>query len=131
MAEWSRARVNIDYHIAFAKHFYSVPYRYLHKKVEVRATAKTVEIFYRGERIASHVRNDAPYHYTTLPEHRPESHRAYLEWNPERFIRWAESAGPFAAEMVRRILASRPHPEQGYRASLGLVRLGARFGNEC
>ena len=71
MAEWSRARVNIDYHIAYAKHFYSVPYRYLHKQVEVRATAKTVEVFYRGERIASHVRNDKPYDYTTLAEHRP------------------------------------------------------------
>jgi transposase len=130
MAEWSRARVNIDYHVAYAKHNYSVPYRYLHKPVEVRATAKTIEIFHKGERIASHIRNDTAYHYTTLPEHRPESHRAYLEWNPERFVRWAEQAGPFAAEMVRRIMAGRPHPEQGYRASLGLMRLGTRYGNE-
>ncbi|MCJ7563888.1 MAG: IS21 family transposase [Candidatus Aminicenantes bacterium] len=130
MAEWARARVNIDYHVAFAKHNYSVPYRYIHKKVEVRATERTVEIFYKAERIASHVRDDTPYHYTTLPEHRPESHRAYLEWNPERFVRWAERAGPFTAEMVRRIMASRPHPEQGYRASLGLMRLGTRYGNE-
>jgi transposase len=129
-AEWIRARVNIDYHVAFAKHYYSVPYRYLRKEVEVRATARTVEIFYKGERIASHVRNDKPYDYTTLPEHRPESHRAYLEWNPERLVRWAESAGPFAAEMVRRIIDSRPHPEQGYRASLGIMRLGALYGNE-
>jgi len=130
MAEWSRVRVNIDYHIVFAKHYYSVPYRYLHRKVEVRATTRTVEVFYKGERIASHVRDDTPYHYTTLAEHRPESHRAYLEWTPERFIRWAESAGPFTAEMVRRILESRPHPEQGYRASLGIMRLGSLYGNE-
>jgi transposase len=130
MAEWTRARVNIDYHVAYAKHNYSVPYRYLHKKVEVRATGRTIEVFYQGERIASHIRNDTPYHYTTLPEHRPESHRAYLEWNPERFVRWAERAGPFAAEMVRRIMESHPHPEQGYRASLGLMRLGTRYGNE-
>jgi transposase len=130
MAEWARARVNIDYHVAFAKHNYSVPYRYLHKKVEVRATERTVEIFYKGERIASHVRDDTPYHYTTLPEHRPDAHRAYLEWNPERFVRWAECTGPFAAEMVRRIMAGGPHPEQGYRASLGLMRLGTRYGNE-
>ena len=130
MAEWSRVLVNIDYHIVFAKHYYSVPYRYLHRKVEVRATTRTVEVFYKGERIASHVRDDTPYHYTTLAEHRPESHRAYLEWTPERFIRWAESAGPFTAEMVRRILESRPHPEQGYRASLGIMRLGSLYGNE-
>ena len=130
MAEWIRARVNIDYHVTYAKHHYSVPYRYLRKEVEVRATARTVEIFYKGERIASHVRSDKPYDYTTLAEHRPESHRAYLEWNPGRFIRWAESAGPFTAEMVRRIMESRPHPEQGYRASLGLMRLGTHYGNE-
>jgi transposase len=130
MAEWVRARVNIDYHVAYAKHNYSVPYRYLRKKVEVRATGRTVEVFYKGERIASHIRDDRPYHYTTQAEHRPESHRAVLEWNPERFIRWAERAGPLTAEMVRRIMESRPHPEQGYRASLGLMRLGARYGNE-
>jgi len=130
MAEWARATVNIDYHVAYAKHNYSVPYRYLHKKVEVRATERTVEIFYKGERIASHVRDDTPYRYTTLSEHRPEAHRAYLEWNPERLVRWAERAGPFAAEMVRRIMDGRPHPEQGYRASLGLMRLGTRYGNE-
>src|SRR4030067_90424 len=102
--EWLRARLNIDYHVAFARHYYSVPYRYLHKRVEVRATVRTVEIFSKGERIASHVRDDTPSHYTTLAEHRPESHRAYLEWTPERLIRWAESAGPFTAEMVRRIM---------------------------
>jgi transposase len=130
MAEWGRARVNIDYHVAFGKHFYSVPYRYLHKKVEVRATAQTVEVFFRGERIASHARDDTPYHYSTLNEHRPESHRALLEWTPERFVRWAESAGPFTAEMVRRLMESRPHPEQGYRASLGIMRLGRGFGRE-
>jgi transposase len=130
LAEWTRARVNIDYHVAFAKHNYSVPYRYLRQQVEVRATARTVEVFYKGERIASHLRDDTPYHYTTLAEHRPEAHRAVLEWNPERFIRWAERTGPFTAEMVRRIMDSRPHPEQGYRASLGLMRLGGRYGNE-
>ncbi len=129
-AEWLRARVNIDYHVAFAGHYYSVPYRYLHKRVEVRATVGTVEVFYRGERIASHIRDDTPYHFTTLAEHRPESHRAYLEWTPERLVRWAESAGRFTAEMVRRIMESRPHPEQGYRASLGIIRLGSRYGTE-
>jgi transposase len=78
MAEWVRARVNIDYHVAYAKHNYSVPYRYLRKKVEVRATARTVDVFYKGERIGSHIRDDTPYHYTTLAEHRPDSHRAVL-----------------------------------------------------
>ena len=130
MAEWVWARINIDYHVAYAKHYYSVPYRYLHKRVEIRATAQTVEVFYKRERIASHVRDDQPYRLTTLPEHRPDAHRAVLEWNPERVISWAERTGPLVAEMVRRIIKSRPHPEQGYRASLGLMRLGTRYGNE-
>lgn len=129
-AEWKRARVGVDYHVAYGKHYYSVPYQYLHKEVECRATAQTVEVFYKGERIASHVRDDTPHHHTTLPEHRPESHRAYLEWSPERFIRWAERTGPLTEEMVRSIMERRRHPEHGYRAVLGLMRLGARYGEE-
>ena len=129
-AEWIRARVNIDYHVEYAKHYYSVPYRYLRKKVEVRATARTVEVFFRGERIASHIREDRPYHFSTLPEHRPESHRAFLEWTPDRLVQWAERTGPSVSTMVRRIIERRPHPEQGYRASLGLIRLGTRYGDE-
>lgn len=130
MAEWKRARVGIDYHVVYNLHYYSVPYRHLHKEVQIRATAQVVEIYLKGERIASHVRDDKPYDYTTLPEHRPESHRAYLEWSPERFIRWAERSGPLTAEMVRRIMERRQHPEQGFRASLGLMRLGSRYGGE-
>lgn len=130
MAEWKRVRVNVDFHVVFAKHYYSVPYRWTGREVEVRATVQTVEVFLKGERIASHVRDDRPYQYSTLPEHRPEKLQAYLSWNPERFLRWAESAGPATAEMVSRIMAGRAHPEQGYRASLGLMRLGARYGAE-
>jgi len=130
MAEWKRARVGIDYHVVYNLHYYSVPYQHLHKEVQIRATAQVVEVYLKGERIASHVRDDRPYDYTTLPEHRPESHRAYLEWSPERFIRWAERSGPLTAEMVRRIMERRQHPEQGFRASLGLMRLGSRYGGE-
>jgi transposase len=130
MAEWKRARVGIDYHVVYNLHYYSVPYQHLHKEVQIRATAQTIEVYLKGERIASHIRDDKPYDYTTLPEHRPESHRAYLEWSPERFIRWAERTGPLTAEMVRRIMERRQHPEQGFRASLGLMRLGSRYGSE-
>ena len=93
MAEWNRVRVNVDFHVVFAKHYYSVPYRFIRREVDLRATAQTIEVFLKGERIASHVRDDTPYQYSTLPEHRPEALQAYLSWNPERFIRWAESAG--------------------------------------
>ena len=130
MAEWNRVRVNVDFHVVFAKHYYSVPYRFIRREVDLRATVQTIEVFLKGERIASHVRDDTPYQYSTLPEHRPEALQAYLSWNPERFIRWAESAGPATAEMVDRIISGRAHPEQGYRASLGLMRLGARYGSD-
>lgn len=130
MAEWSRVRVNVDFHVVFAHHYYSVPYRWIRREVDLRATARTVEIFLKGERIASHVRDDRPFQYSTLPEHRPENLQSYLSWNPERFIRWAESAGPATAKLVERIISGRPHPEQGYRASLGLMRLGTRYGAE-
>ncbi len=130
IAEWKRARVGIDYHVVYNLHYYSVPYRHIHKEIQIRATAQVIEVYLKGERIASHVRDDRPYDYTTLPEHRPESHRAYLEWSPERFIRWAERTGPLTAEMVRRIMERRQHPEQGFRSSLGLMRLGSRYGGE-
>lgn len=130
IAEWKWVRVNIDFHVVFAKHYYSVPYGFIGRQVEVRATAQTIEVFLKGERIASHVRDDKPYFYSTLPEHRPEALQAYLSWNPERFIRWAEKTGPATAELVNRIMTSRAHPEQGYRASLGLMRLGTRYGAE-
>lgn len=130
IAEWDRVRVNVDFHVVFAKHYYSVQYRFIGREVDLRATGRTIEVFLKGERIASHVRDDTPYAYSTLPEHRPENLQSYLSWNPERFLRWAEKAGPATAEVVSRIMAGRAHPEQGYRASLGLMRLGARYGAE-
>lgn len=129
-AEWLSVRVNVDYHVVYNKHYYSVPFRHIRKRVELRATSRTVEIFLQGERIASHVRDDTAYRYTTLSEHMPAAHRAVLDWNPQRFVRWAARLGPAVSEMVDRIMAGRPHPEQGYRACLGLMRLGSRFGEE-
>jgi transposase len=129
-AEWKRARVGIDYHIQYQRHYYSVPYELRHKDVELRVTEQTIEVFYRGRRVASHLRDATPGYHTTLPEHMPASHRASLEWTPDRFLRWAEKAGPATSEMVRTLLVSRAHPEQGYRAALGLMRLGSRYGQE-
>ena len=128
-AEWKRVKVGIDYHVPYHRHYYSVPYELRHKDVDLRVTEHTVEIFSRGERVASHLRDATPGYHTTCPEHMPASHRAFLDWTPERFLRWAEKTGPATAEMVRTLLVVRAHPEQGYRAALGLMRLESRYGN--
>jgi transposase len=127
-ARYHEARVNIDYHIAIDDHFYSVPQALVHQRVEARATARSVEVLHRGERVAAHERSYVRFGYTTLPEHLPAAHRAHLEWSPGRLIRWGEKHGAACGEVIRRILASRPHPEQGYRACLGLLRLERQYG---
>jgi transposase len=126
-AEWGKARVNIDYHIDVNDHLYSVPHALVHAVVEVRLTAATVEIFHRGERVWVHLRCDG-HGYSTIPEHMPKAHRAHLEWTPTRLIRWGTTIGPDVGALVAAILASRPHPEQGYRSCLGLMRLAKSHG---
>jgi transposase len=127
---WAEARVNIDYHIQFDRHFYSVPYTLTGQRVEVRSTATTVEIFHCGQRVASHVRSQEPYKATTVNEHRPKSHQQHLAWPPSRLLHWAESVGPSTAQLFAGILKSKPHPEMGYRSCLGILRLGQRYATE-
>ena len=129
-AVWETAKANIDYHVEFDHSFYSVPYRLTQQPVEVRATASTVEIFHRGERVASHQRSRRAGTAVTTNDHRPKSHQAHLEWTPSRLIAWAANTGPHTAALVERILASKPHPEMGYRSCLGLQRLGQRYTPE-
>jgi len=127
-AEWGDAGVNIDYHVAVAHNYYSVPYQLLHERVEVRLTATVVEVFLKGRRVASHRRRHGRGESSTDPAHMPHAHRAHAEWTPSRLIAWAATTGPATAELVSAILTSKPHPEQGYRACLGLMRLGKRHG---
>ncbi len=130
LAEWKVATVNIDYHVEVDKHRYSVPYALVQKKVEVRITQGTVEIFFGGKRVACHRRSPQPGRFTTLPEHMPKAHQEYAEWTPERLVRWARKTGGYTEELVERILQSRPHPQQGFRACLGILRLGKRYTPE-
>ncbi len=111
-------------------HFYSVPHRLVRKQVEVRLSASTVEVLYDGKRVAAHPRSRRAGRFTTDPAHRPKAHREHLAWPPSRLIRWAEKTGPQTAVVVTRILESKPHPEQGYRPCLGLLRLGDRYSPE-
>jgi transposase len=126
--EWKLARVNIDYHVEVAGHYYSVPHALVHERVDVRSTALTVEIFHRGQRVAAHLRSAARGKHTTVTAHMPKAHQQHREWSPSRIIAWAQTVGPQTAALVEAILASRPHPEQGYRSCLGLFRLGRRDG---
>ena len=128
--EWSRPKVNIDYHVEVDFHFYSVPHQLVGERVDVRLTATTVEVFFRTQRVFSHLRSHERGRFTTRPEHMPKAHRAHLEWSPSRLIAWAEKVGPKTAELVAAILESRPHPEQGYRSCLGILRLSKRYGDD-
>src|SRR5580704_12060974 len=109
-------------------HFYSVPHRSARSEVEVRLTPRAVEIFVKGERIAAHLRASGNHRHTTVSEHMPSSHRRYADWTVERIRREAASIGPATAALCELILERRPHPEQGFRACLGIVRLGRPFG---
>jgi transposase len=126
--EWSRPSVNIDYHVVVDKHHYSAPYTLIGERLEARWTGRVVELFHKGRRVASHARSYVPWGWTTADEHRPPGHQAHLEWTPERIIRWASKAGPGTAKLAEQILAARSHPERGYRACLGVMRLGKKYG---
>jgi len=127
-AEWRVRKVGLDYHVDVEGHFYSVPYRHARASVEVRLTPRTVEVFLQGARIAAHLRGSGDGKHTTTPEHMPSSHRRYIDWTIERIIREAERIGPSAAMLCQLILEHRPHPEQGFRTCLGIVRLAKPFG---
>jgi transposase len=126
-AEWSHATVNIDYHITVREHYYSVPYRYVHERVDVRLTTTTVEVFRRGERIAAHARSFVKHKHTTLKEHMPLAHQKYVEWTPERIKAWAKKTGPQTVLFVETLMNAKAHPEQAYRACLGVFRLSQSY----
>jgi len=129
-AEWRARRVGIDYHVEIDGHYYSVPHRYARQQVDTRATDRTVEIFRDGERIAAHLRFATHGKHTTVPDHMPSSHRRYADWSIERIQRSAGEIGQATARLCELILEDRPHPEQGFRACMGIVRLVKPFGRD-
>ena len=127
-AEWLQRRVGLDYHIEVEKHYYSVPHGLLRDKVWARLTATTVEVFHRGKRVAAHRRSSANRKHTTVPAHMPSAHRRYADWTPERLRSQAGGIGPNTAALIDLILRERRHPEQGFRASIGVLRLTKTYG---
>jgi transposase len=128
-AAWKECRVGLDYHVEIEKHYYSAPHSLLREKVWARITARTVELFHRGKRVAAHVRASANRKHTTVREHMPSSHRRYADWTPERLRRQAGEIGPNASALVEIILRERAHPEQGFRACIGILRLAKTYGH--
>ena len=126
-AEWRKATVNIDYHIEVDAHYYSVSFKLLRERLDVRLTATTLEAFHRGERVTAHMRSYLKGRHTTLAEHMPPEHRRYAEWTPSRIIQWAGKTGTATARVVERILEARTYPEQGYRTCLGILRLSHHY----
>ena len=129
-AEWKFAAVNIDYHVELDGHYYSVPHALVGEKAELCFTAQTLEVYCRGQRVACHLRSGQRGRHTTDSAHMPRSHQKHMAWTPSRLIHWGESVGEATGALVAAILADRPHPEQGYRSCLGILRLGKRYGND-
>ncbi len=123
------ARVNIDYHVDFEKHFYSVPHTLIHEEVRIRASERMVEIFHKSQRepVAIHPRSHVPGRYSTQTAHMPPKHQKAGEWNAERLVRWAGEIGPHTAQLIQAILSSRQHPEQAFRSCLGILRLSGQY----
>ena len=129
-AVWTKAKVSLDYHLQIDRNFYSVPYHLVGSILDVRTSANIVEIFFKNRRVASHKRSYAKGVAVTEPAHMPSSHRRHAAWTPSRIVRWAEKTGPSTAAFIAALMASRPHPEQGFRSALGVLRLEKRYGPE-
>jgi transposase len=128
-ATWKKATINIDYHFTFEDCYYSVPYQYIGKKVELRATHKSIECFYDNKRIATHPLSYKKFSFSTLTAHMPKNHQEHEKFSPQRLQNWAAKIGPHAAKFVTQMMRSRAFPQQAYRACLGLLRLGSHYGN--
>jgi transposase len=129
-SQWKKVRANIDYHVEIDGHYYSVPYQLQGQQLDARLTTDCIECFHQRKRVASHVRSSQKGRHTTVIEHMPRSHREYVEWTPERLIRWAAKTGPRTTAMTEAILASRQHAQQAFRSAMGLIRLGKVYSPE-
>lgn len=128
--EIKQARVHIDYHVEYDKHYYSVAHHLVKQSVEIQASEQAIAIYHQGQRIASHVRSYRQGAHSTCPEHMPQNHRAMSDWSPERFLRWATDIGPQTAEVVKHLLQEKRHIEQSYRRILALLSNAKKYGRE-
>lgn len=129
-AEWVKFRLGVDYHVRYDDHFYSGPYQLAKEELWMRASGQMISIYFKGNRVASHLRSFKKWDKTTLPEHMPSHHRAQAEWTPERILNWVKSIGPAAAQVVEKMMAEKQHPEQAFQSALGIISLSKKYGSE-
>lgn len=129
LATWSTAKIHNDYTITDGLNRYSVPFDLIGETVDIRTTRDTVEVFFRGGRVASHVRlKKAQRDAVMVPGHMPEAHRRYLSYNKDAFLSWAESAGSSVSAVIRQFLEAGKEPEQGYKYCVSLMKAADRYG---
>lgn len=124
------AKVMKNCHVQLEKHYYSTPYRFIGKEVKIIYSRDHVHIFYKAERIAYHIRSYQPYTYTTIADHLPSTHQFVNDWNPEKFLSWADSIAPQVRIYLEEILEQRAYPEQAYRSCLGILTLAKKTSKE-
>ena len=128
LAAWKIATVAANYHISVDKMNYSVPYEYIKQKVDVRITRSTIEVFFAGNRICSHRRlYGRANQYSTVEEHMPLSHQQYVQWNGDRFRKWAEKIGSNTETVISAILCGYKVEQQGYKTCMGLLKLADKY----
>ena len=131
MATWKNAKVSFNYHIEVEGRFYSVPFEYIKRRVDVRVTRNTVEIFFEGTRICSHIRlYDTKEKYSTQETHMPPNHQQYVQWNGDLFRKWAAKIGQNTVTVVESILTGYKVEQQGYRACMALLKLSDQYSPE-
>lgn len=129
-AVWSTATIQPDYLISVGDCKYSVPYEFIGKKVEIRTTENSIEIFYHKNRIASHMRKNYSSAPIYIPEHMPENHRKYLEYNTDAFLEWGENVGNSTLIVVKHFLYMHKVEQQGYKSCASLMKLGDKYSLE-
>ena len=128
VSQWKQASVAPDYHIAVERHYYSVPYWFVKRKVDVKITEKLIEIFFDNRRIATHERSQVPYRHTTLPAHMPPEHWAYKHQSKERFLAWGSTIGPDTVIQLEAVFNRKAHDEQAFRSIQGIQALATKYG---
>ena len=130
LTEWKKVRVNLDYHVEVGGRYYSAPYALIGKQLDVRFSEHVVEVLHKGERVASHARLPANgKRYSTVTAHMPRAHQEMAEWTPERIVDWAARVGEHTSKLVDALIRRKLHPQQAFRAAVGIIRLGKRYGD--
>ncbi|EFC0383308.1 IS21 family transposase, partial [Escherichia coli] len=128
--EYKAVKVGPDYHVEYARHWYSVPHELVGQRLSLKAGQSVVQLWHKGQCVAQHPRSTHEYKHTTNPLHMPERHRQHGTWTPERLIEQGKRTGPSTGRVVESMLKAKPHPELAYRAVLGLLALQKKYGPE-